>query len=61
MAKPTEFEEESLNITADMDEGENSDMVGQFPVRIELLLSSIKKCYIEGRFLILAHKFTIIL
>ena len=32
------------------DDEDDRDLVGQFPVRIELLLSSLKKCYIEGLF-----------
>ena len=34
------------------DDEDDRDLVGQFPVRIELLLSSLKKCYIEGLFVI---------
>jgi len=36
------------SIVDDSDGEEVGDLVGQFPVRIELLLSSLKKCYIEG-------------
>lgn len=39
----------SLEVIDEEDE-ESGDLFGQFPVRVEVLLSSLKRCFIEGEY-----------